>query len=332
MELEDLIKQHVIPLIENKNGWYATRCLVCDDHMPGSPNFKGLRGNFKLFGNSIGHNCYNCDHKAIYEEGSPTYSKNMIKVFQSYGIPEIEYNKILLSIDPSTELPKSQTLQLNIEPTEIKLPDHFYLLSEANVSDKWKIIADDYLKNRSIDPNTYPFFLSTGKGQLGKKWLGRIIYPIYKDAKLVFYQGRSLLPSVIKKYESPSTEKSNVIYNYEQLITYSKKPLFIVEGFFDAYHIDGVALIGKNITKQQAMILNRCSRDKVIIPDKEGDGDRIALQAIELGWSVTFPEFGKCKDVNDAIVKYGKIYVINQIMTNISSGNDAILRLKLYCT
>ena len=79
-------------------------------------------------------------------------------------------------------------------------------------------------------------------------------------------------------------------------------------------------------------IRNFVLRDKVIIPDKEGDGDRIALQAIELGWSVTFPEFGKCKDVNDAIVKYGKIYVINQIMTNISSGNDAILRLKLYCT
>lgn len=329
MELEDLIKQHVSPLIENKNGWYATRCMVCNDHIPGSPVFKGFRGNFKLEGDTIGYYCYNCEHKAKYEAGSRSYSNNLLKVFQEFNIPEIEYNKLLLRSDGIIKPQEKSSLK--VEPEEIKLLKSFIPLMEADTNNKTRIIAEEYLKSRSIDPSSYPFYISISDDRSVKKWKYRVIYPIYKDAKLVYYQGRDILGSAIRKYEGPAIEKQNVLYNYDAIMTYSKKPLFVVEGFFDAYGIDGVALIGKNITKAHIYWLNKTNRLKVIIPDREGDGDRIALQALKLGWSVTFPNFGKCKDVNAAIVKYGKLFVINEIMSNILDGKSAELKLKIYC-
>jgi len=333
MELSELIKQYVSPLVENKNDWYATRCMVCDDHHPGSSTFKGLRGNFKLDGNNIGYNCYNCDHKFKYDPNESTsFSDNMLKTLDAFGIPEAEYNKFLLETfgnKPGDKPVIKDALQ--VEPNGLTVPEHFYLLKNAKPSDKWAIIAEHYLKNRCIDSSLYDFYLSDGSGKFGKKWKGRIIFPIYKDAKLVFYQGRALIDSMIKKYENPSVDKKAVLYNYDEIFTYSKKPLFVVEGFFDAFLINGCALIGKNITKEQAYWLNRTSRTKVIIPDREGDGKRIGLQALKLGWSVSTPNFGKQKDITDAYIKYGKLYVINEIMSNIYSGSSAKMMLDLYC-
>jgi len=38
-------------------------------------------------------------------------------------------------------------------------------------------------------------------------------------------------------------------------------------------------------------------------------------QAIEYGWSVSFPIWQKdCKDINDAVVTYGKLYTFQHIM------------------
>lgn len=334
MELSDLIKQYVSPLVENKNNWYATRCMVCNDHHPGSSTFKGLRGNFRLDSNNIVYNCYNCDHKAVYNsEESKSFSKNMLKVLDSFGIPESEYNKFLLeTFGNTTDIQSTEVKnKLKVEPGSLVKPDHFYLLKNAKANDKWAIIAEHYLKDRCIDSKLYDFYLSDGSGKYGKKWKGRIIFPIYKDAKLVFYQGRALVDSMIKKYENPSVDKQAVLYNYDEIFTYSKKPLFVVEGFFDAFLINGCALIGKNITKEQAYWLNRTNRYKVIIPDKEGDGKRIGLQALKLGWSISTPNFGSCKDINAAYIKYGKLYVINEIMSNIHSGSTGKIMLDLYC-
>ena len=77
MTLEDLIKQYVTPLLHNKGNWYATRCMVCDDHHPSGTNFKGYRGNFNLSLNEIGYHCYNCEHSGKYDSTARSYSKNL---------------------------------------------------------------------------------------------------------------------------------------------------------------------------------------------------------------------------------------------------------------
>ena len=86
-----------------------------------------------------------------------------------------------------------------------------------------------------------------------------------------------------------------------------------------------------HMTQNQIKWLERSRRQKVIIPDRWGDGYRLAEQAIRLGWSVSYPDIGSCKDVNEAIMKYGKLYTFKTIRDNICSDFEAESRLGIYC-
>lgn len=328
--LVDIIRTHVHPLVESKTktNWYNTRCLVCNDHTK-----KGLRGGFYLeHPNTIGYSCFNCGHTAKY---NPTehegLSKNMWTVIHAYDIPksEIDAWKLENLLNGNNDIEKTEK-KIEYSPSVIELPEHFYRLDEAEPNDKWAIIANHTLKQRLINPNDYDFYLSTGEGKNGKKWLGRVIIPIYKDRKLIYYHGRSLVPSLTPKYVSVGGDRKAVLYNYDALTSYSKRPIFVTEGFFDAYILDGVAIIGKFITEEQKYWLSKTNREIVVIPDKYGDGIKLVKQALDLGWKISFPNFGVCKDVNEAIIKYGKIFVINELMKSIKSGYGAEIETKLY--
>ena len=155
IELSDIIKSYISPLIENKNNWYHCICAVCNDHQPGSTNFKGLRGNFLLNGNTVSYNCFNCDIKARFDLSSDNkFHGSMIKVLDSFNIPQQEYNKFLLENIGNTAVIIKSKDRIQVEPDTIKLPDHFYKLEDAVETDKWKIISEHYLRNRMIDPKS----------------------------------------------------------------------------------------------------------------------------------------------------------------------------------
>ena len=69
-----------------------------------------------------------------------------------------------------------------------------------------------------------------------RKWLKRIIIPMYKNSNLIFYQGRDLSGTAQKKYQSPSTDAAKVLYGFDNLHNYKvNEPLYVVEGWFDAF-------------------------------------------------------------------------------------------------
>ncbi len=225
-------------------------------------------------------------------------------------------------------------VDLTTEPAEIPLPDHFYKVDPSS-GDVWSIVAEEYLEqDRGMKVTDYPFYLSKG-GTLPqeKAWKGRLIIPIYKDGKLIFYQGRDLTEQKNNKYLNVGTStKDNIIYGYDQLQKHTDDPLYIVEGFFDAYAINGVAVFGNNLSDTQIKIINRSRRPKVVIPDRQGDGDVLALKALEAGWSISLPDWGdNCKDVDEAILKYGKLYIMKSIRNSTCSGLNAQTKLKLWC-
>jgi len=303
--------------------------MVCNDHIN-----KGLRGGFYFEEPEIvGYSCFNCSHSARYDPDDSRYSKiskNMRIVLDAYHIPKEEVSTVIrdnLSHTPTEKTAKA----LKYEPEVINLPEHFYELKTADTSDKWTIIANNYLEKRLIPPDKYPFYLSTGKGFQAEKWLGRIIIPIYKDKQLIFYHGRSLIDKLIKpKYTNSSGERGGILYNYDTIFTYSEKPIFITEGWFDAFLIDGVAVIGKFVTDEQVHWLNRSNRQKIVIPDRWGDGIKMVDNALHSGWDVTFPDFGSCKDITDAMLKYGKLFVMTALMNSVKSGIAAEIKAKLY--
>lgn len=338
IKLEDIIRKYIsLPLYPNATGWYPVLCKVCGDH-----GRKGLRAAFNFNDGSVSYHCFNCGHKAGYNpQKSQSPDERMIKVLNSFEIPEEEWKPLFLNeLEIRSKRGTTQTvpkqINIKIEPEEIPLPEHFYKLGPEDSTDKWTIIARDYLENeRGINPDSYPFYLSTGKGdKFNQKWLGRVIIPFYKDNKLIFYQGRSLLKNITRKYESPNVEKSKVLFGYENILKNTDEPLYIVEGWFDAFLIGGVAILGNRITKEQLVWINKSKRLKVVIPDIYGDGARLANQALKLGWAVSIPDFlshGYCKDVNEGIVKYGKLFVMKSIIENTQTGFLAETSINLYC-
>jgi hypothetical protein len=343
---EQLIRTYVhLPNQSSGTGWYPVLCKVCNDH-----GRKGPRGGFKFEDSGFAYHCFNCGHKATYYPHYKSVPKDANKVLNAFGVPQDEVNKLRLEAlkqkDKHGQLVSSKKKEeLVIQPKELPLPDHFYPLIEAKTDDKWAEIARLYLEDRKIDYTQYPFYLSTGipKRYLGpesqkavfikyaQKWKKRIIIPIYKDGNLVFYQGRDMTGRALKKYESPSTPKDRVLYGFDQLFTNEDRPLYIMEGFFDAFPINGIALLGNELTKPQISWINMSLRDKVYIPDKGKSGFDNGIRALEEGWRVSTPDIGNCKDINDAIVKYGRLYVHDTLKNHTKEGFEAETALRLYC-
>ncbi|MCK9369593.1 hypothetical protein M0R04_06770 [Candidatus Dojkabacteria bacterium] len=325
--LQDIIRQHINLDRPNSQGWCPVLCRVCGDK-----GHKGKRAAFRFDDHTVGYNCFNCSTTAVYDPSqNRNPSKSMIQVLESFGIPEVEWRKI--SFDALVN--KYDTVdheRQQIEPTEIPLLPFFYPLSDDK-DDDWCQYSIDYLTERGIDWKSYPFFcVRRNEHPDNKRWYGRLIIPTYKDKKLIFYQGRDLTDLHKKKYLSATTIRENVMYGYNQLLVYSQDPLYVTEGFFDSFMLNGVAIFCNKLTAQQILWLNRSNRPKVIIPDRYGDGQILANQAIELGWKISTLDLGdNCKDVNESIVKHGMLYTIKTIVNNTTEGVQASVRVNAYC-
>jgi len=334
LTLEQIIKQYVQLQSPNHKGWEAVRCHVCNDH-----THKGLRGAFLFDGSKVVYKCWNCGHMSVYDPYEHEYMpKKMIRTLEAFGVPTDEWQQVILSSPAyqhgAREHEHEKSTLIDIEPKEIKMPDFFYFLKDATPDDYVADAAREYLiDERAVNPDDYPFMLAR-KAENPKlhKWLGRVIIPIYKNNKLIFYTGRALYDAT-KKYETPATPKERILYGFDRLFEHTEAPLIVVEGWFDGYAVDGVATLGNVITSYQHQWLDRSRREKIYIPDKFGDGKRAAEQALDFGWSISTPDIGSdCKDMSDAVKKYGKMYVMKSIMEKKTSDKDeAFIQLGHYC-
>jgi len=339
VNLEDTIRQYITLDPAGHNGWQAVLCKVCND-----AGRKGKRAGFRFdLGGVVGYHCFNCGHKAKYDpSSSKNLSRAMKQVLTSFSVPEeviqqINFEALKLR---DLHLVNGETIPnpiQDIEPAAISLPSHFYPLTSAGPNDIWAQLASAYLElDRGVDPKSYPFMLAekTGDPELDR-WFKRIIIPIYKDETPIFFIGRDLTGKNIKKYLSPSFSKEKVIYGYSELLRETDEPLYIVEGWFDAFAINGVAVLGNEISKAQTAWLNRSHRKKVYIPDRFGDGQMAAQQALDLGWSIATPGINTwtkdIKDMNDAVKKYGRMFVMKSIAETIADGFTARVNLGMYC-
>jgi DNA primase len=107
----------------------------------------------------------------------------------------------------------------------------------------------------------------------------------------------------------------------------------VVEGPFDAMSIDGVAVLSNECSEQQADIIDTLNREIILVPDRDRAGARLIDAAIAYGWTVSFPIWHEtCKDVNEAVVKYGRLFVLKSILDARESGKLKIelMRRRLY--
>lgn len=325
--LQEVIRNAVwLPARSNSRGFYSVLCKVCNDH-----GRKGPRAGFKFDGDVVGYNCFNCGHAAKFDPSTDDeMSPKMREVLSAFGIPEIDWRPVLNNqlVIHNSHIKKQQLS--SIEPKQIQLLPCCEPLTDT--PNEWNQYAIEYLHSRGIQHTEYPFFIvNRPQPKIYKRWFGRLIIPVYKDNNLVYYQGRDLSDINHPKYLNPSEDRDTVLYGYHNILDDVDLPLYVTEGWFDAYHINGVAVFHHHMSPNHIRWLERTRREKVIIPDRYGTGYRLAQQAIDHGWSVSYPDIGDCKDVNDAFIKYGKLYTLKTIKENTCSGTEAECRLGIYC-
>jgi hypothetical protein len=260
--------------------------------------------------------------------------QKMLEVLRAFHVADVDWRPVLFSALAMQQdnLTPEEKRATSIEPAIIQLPNFAVPLTDTD--NEWNQFAIEYLRDkRAINWKDYPFYIVNELTEHPdcKRWYGRLIIPIYKNNNLIFYQGRDLSDTRPKKYLNPTVDRENILYGFDNLFADHDDPLYVTEGWFDSFMIKGAAVFGNHMTPAQIKWLNQSRRDKVIIPDKFGDGHLLAEQAIELGWSVSYPDIGSCKDVNDAIVKYGMLYTLKTIRENTCTDFAAEARMRIYC-
>lgn len=332
-KVQDIISQYV-PLASRptSRGWHTMKCQLCHDYKK--------RAGFKFEGEAVSYNCFNCAKTAGFDPiKHRSIPSKMRDVLEAYGVPLSEFNEVLFEAwkngSPAGSSSEDDS-KLHIRFNELLLPDYFVKL-DPNSKDIWHQVACGYLEiERGIDPESYPFLILDREAELTRiekaKWKGYLVIPYYRNNKVIFYQARNLAEDGRVKYQSPSEGKETAIFGYDEIYKYTDEPLYVHEGFFDA-HIFGnsVAVFGNKMTDEQIEILNRCNRQKIVIPDRRGNGDVLAKQGLENDWAVSIPDIGGCKDVNDAVKKYGKMYVVKTVMDNVRTGFAAEVAVSTLC-
>lgn len=320
--MQELITQYINVSNPSATGWYSVKCQCCNDYK--------VRGGFNIRDDSVVYHCFNCNTKASYFNNG-VVSDGMREVLQAFNVPLDEIQRISLKNLGKT----SSVIERKVVDTnpifEIALPKMFYKLV-LDGSDPWSNVAIDYLEHDRGITDYKMFYLSHGNTtEVEKKWYGRLIIPFYRDNKLIFYQGRSLNESTRRYINSTVSNDAVILYNYKELTRNVDDPLFITEGFFDAYHLNGIAINGNELSPKKINVINQSRRRKIYIPDRYGNGKQAAFNAIEAGWDVSIPDIGDCKDINQAVVRFGFLYVYKSLMDNIKSGFNARVAVNTLC-
>lgn len=299
-----------------QNGWHSFNAVCCH-HRGHSPD-KRSRGGIKFDGeHNWSYHCFNCHFKCGFRLGKPI-SKNTRMLLNWLGIEQDEIFKLNLEslkykdiIDYAT--PKKKRSRINFK--EMELPEDAELISVDSPEHK---IYVEYLASRGFTPKHYPFMITpSAEGRLSN----RIIIPYTFNEKVVGHISRYLdnrIPKYIKE------QQTGYVFGID-LQKPEWESCIVTEGPFDALSIDGCALTHDTISAEQAEVLKSLNKRIVIVPDQDKTGLKICDRALELGFYVSIPDWGSdVKDVNDAVLKFGKLPTLLSILQHATNSKIKI--------
>jgi hypothetical protein len=198
----------------------------------------------------------------------------------------------------------------------------FYELSNNNTSVPREFHdAVIYSANRNIDLVKYDCYWTPEQSYNLHK---RLIIPFTWRGQIIGYTARAVYDDVKPKYFN--SHEPNYVFNVDKQSA-TGKFVIVVEGPIDAMTIDGVAILGNECHEQQADIIDSLGREVVVVPDSDRAGTNLVDAALEYGWSVSFPIWqDTCKDIAEAVVKYGKLFVLKSIL---AAKETSKLRIEL---
>jgi hypothetical protein len=260
-------------------------------------------------GDRISYSCFNCSFKASYSIGRPIYPK-FEKFLTWLGVDKTTISKMKLETNRMENNEVSIPIQ---KPKNIDLPSNCSLIDYSDI----KYV--EYLKKRRIELETFSFLKSDDI-----IYKNRIIVPFLKNDSLVGYSARSLNENDKTRFLMKLVDDFVFGINF---VEYDHKFVIVTEGLFDALSVKGLAVLHNEISDRQAEIIHDLHKKVIVVPDYDTtglnikDGSLIST-AIDYGWNVAFPDW-KYKDINEAYVDCGPLFVLKSILT--SSSDDPVM-------
>jgi len=303
------------------SGWISFNAVCCDD--------KRQRGGFIVnSGDAVSYHCFNCGFKCSWQPGRHI-SQKLNKFMRDLNIPDdviaqLRLEALRLDDSGPTEIcsviPKFDARALPLDAksfaewqTFLKLTDDDYKVPSAFYN------ALEYIVNRKIDPLAYPFYHTNKVG-----FNNRIIIPFLYKGEIVGWTARAVNDA---KPKYLSEQQPGYVFNLDAQ-TDEKEFAIVSEGPFDALSIDGCALLGAEIKDSQNWLLKQLGKELVLVPDRDDAGKLTLEQAMEYGWSVSMPDWpAGIKDINDAVIKLGKLATL-YLIVSAKESNSLKIQLK----
>jgi hypothetical protein len=150
----------------------------------------------------------------------------------------------------------------------------------------------------------------------GVVWLGALSYGIYF---VLLGKTRPLPPPLlVRQYH---------IY----IVSYHVRTMELPRGIivlvtFHYYNFSyAISVMHDEISNDQAQLLSTLNKQIIVVPDRDKTGLKMCDRALELGYQVSLPEWDTdIKDVNDAVVKYGKLPTLLSILHSATNSKIKI--------
>ena len=284
---------------QTASGWISFNAPCCIHR--GDSQDKRSRGGMKPSPDgSWSYHCFNCGYTASFVLGRNLTFKAR-KLLEWLNVPTEEIERINLESlkHRSIEglLGERQEIVQRLQSIEFEdrdLPADTQPLNEQ---------AEEYLRKRSV-PLDYPFLYKTMPRP-------GIVIPFTHNNQVVGHTTRFLddrTPRYIQDIQPGyvfGTDLQGANWQYS----------IVVEGVFDALSINGLAVLHAEINDAQVRLIRSLGREVIVVPDQDEAGMKLVDRAVELGWSVSMPEWPEgIKDVNDAVIKLGKLGALLTIM------------------
>lgn len=309
----------------NPSGWTSFNAPCCQHRGHSADTRK--RAGVRFDSDGIVYNCFNCKFTTGWQPGS-SFGEKMKSLCRWLGANDEDVKDLIfesLKTEASDyHAEQSQHTSTFVEKT---LPEASMPLIEWVNSEFWNDISDQveavmaYVGSRGHDPFDGNFYWTPLEG-----YEDRVIIPFRYQNKIVGNTARKITKGRPKYI---SDQPSKFVFNVDRQCE-NQKYILVVEGPFDALAVNGVALLTNEISDQQSRILESFDSEILLIPDQDLAGLITIKQAMERGWSVSFPNWeDDIKDVSEAVNRYGRLFVtVDAIETAVNNPIKITMMMK----
>lgn len=289
------------------SGWISFNAVCCQHN--GDTQDTRSRGGLKATDQGWSYHCFNCSYTASFTLGR-TVGFKARRLLSWLGVPDAEVDMLNLeslrhrSIHGIVE--DRQRVANVLQGIDFEELDDFPPFSELITPEfprYW-----DYCRERHV-PEDFP--MMTAIKNDGIHWVRPfVLVPFTWENKVVGWTARFLdnkLPKFINHTQT------GYVFGTD-LQNSNWKHVLVMEGIFDALSINGLAVMHNTISDSQARLIRNLGREITVVPDHDRAGVELIDRALELGWAVSIPQWEDCKDVNDAVKKYGKLGTLLTIL------------------